>query len=83
VSGQLDRAGGLVFPSPVVDMVARTGPGGMGRFRSRVSGHPEVLGELPAACMAEEIETPGEGQIRALFVVAGDPGAVDAQWPAA
>jgi anaerobic selenocysteine-containing dehydrogenase len=73
VSGQLDRAGGLVFPSPVIDMVARTGPGGMGRFHSRVSGHPEVLGEFPAAAMSEEIETPGEGQIRALFVVAGNP----------
>ena len=73
VSGQLDRSGGLVFPSPVIDMVARTGPGGMGRFRSRVSGHPEVLGEFPAAAMSEEIETPGDGQIRALFVVAGNP----------
>lgn len=73
VSGQLDRTGGLVFPSPVIDMVARTGPGGSGRFHSRVSGHPEVLGEFPAAAMSEEIETPGDGQIRALFVVAGNP----------
>ena len=73
VCGQLDRAGGLVFPSPVVDLAASSGPGTIGRFRSRVSGHPEVLGEFPAASLSEEIETPGEGQVRALFVVAGNP----------
>jgi anaerobic selenocysteine-containing dehydrogenase len=73
ISGQVDRAGGLVFPTPAVDFVAASGPGSIGRFRSRVSGHPEVLGEFPAACLSEEIETPGEGQIRALFVIAGNP----------
>ena len=44
-----------------------------GRRRSRVRGHPEVRGELPVACLAEEIETPGEGQVRALITVAGNP----------
>jgi anaerobic selenocysteine-containing dehydrogenase len=72
-AGQLDREGGLVFPSPAVDLTASAGPGTIGKRRSRVSGHPEVLGEFPAAAMAEEIETPGEGQIRALVVVAGNP----------
>src|SRR5690606_6162091 len=48
-------------------------PQAFGRFRSRVGGHPEVLGEFPAAALAEEIETPGEGQLRALFCVAGNP----------
>src|SRR4029450_9495264 len=28
---------------------------------------------MPAACLAEEIETPGEGQVRALITVAGNP----------
>jgi anaerobic selenocysteine-containing dehydrogenase len=73
VCGQLDRAGGLVFPSPAIDFTSISGPGSIGRSRSRVSGHPEVLGEFPAACLSEEIETPGEGQIKALFVVAGNP----------
>ncbi|MFM7028314.1 MAG: molybdopterin oxidoreductase family protein [Chakrabartia sp.] len=72
-AGQLDRAGGLVFPTAAIDMVATLGRGSIGRRQSRVSGHPEVLGEFPAAALAEEIETPGDGQIRALFVMAGNP----------
>ncbi|MEY2927500.1 MAG: hypothetical protein RL367_1977, partial [Pseudomonadota bacterium] len=58
VAGQIDRAGGLVFPTPAVDTVEAFGPGTIGRYHSRVSGHREVLGEFPAASMAEEIETP-------------------------
>jgi anaerobic selenocysteine-containing dehydrogenase len=72
-TGQLDRQGGLLFTLPAADTVAALGAGAMGRFHSRVSGHPEVLGEFPAACMAEEMETPGEGQIKALFLLAGNP----------
>ncbi|MDO3639113.1 molybdopterin dinucleotide binding domain-containing protein, partial [Mycolicibacterium arseniciresistens] len=44
-----------------------------GRWHSRVSGHPEALSELPATALAEEIETPGDGQVRALITVAGNP----------
>lgn len=73
VSGNLDREGGLLFPQPVVDTVEALPPGAIGRRASRVSGHREVLGEFPAAALSEEIETPGSGQIRALFVVAGNP----------
>jgi anaerobic selenocysteine-containing dehydrogenase len=73
VTGNLDREGGLVFPVPAVDTVEALPPGAIGRRHSRVSGHREVLGEYPAAAMAEEIETQGEGQVRALFVVAGNP----------
>jgi anaerobic selenocysteine-containing dehydrogenase len=72
-TGNLDREGGLLFTTPAADTVATSGPGSIGRKQSRVAGHPQVLGEFPAACMAEEIETPGEGQIRALFVIAGNP----------
>ena len=43
------------------------------RWHSRVRGLPEALGELPVACLAEEIDTPGEGQVRALFTFAGNP----------
>lgn len=73
VSGQLDREGGLLCGAPVVDLLHLFGPGSIGKHHSRVSGHREVLGEFPSAAMAEEIETPGEGQIKALFVVAGNP----------
>jgi anaerobic selenocysteine-containing dehydrogenase len=38
-----------------------------------VRGFPEVFGELPCACLAEEIETPGEGRVRALVTIAGNP----------
>ena len=44
-----------------------------GRRHSRVRGLPEVFGEFPVVCLAEEIETPGDGQIRALITVAGNP----------
>lgn len=73
ITGQIDRAGGLVIPAPAADTVEALGAGATGRFHSRVSGHPEILGEFPAAAMAEEMEVPGEGQIKALFVVAGNP----------
>src|SRR2546422_6233739 len=46
---------------------------GFGRRPSRVRQAPEVYGELPAACLAEEIETPGDGQVRALITIAGNP----------
>ncbi|MBB4613164.1 molybdopterin oxidoreductase family protein [Novosphingobium taihuense] len=72
-SGQLDREGGWVFGLPAVDTVNALPPGSIGKYSSRVSGHRSVLGEFPAAAMAEEIETPGQGQIKALFVVAGNP----------
>ena len=45
----------------------------IGRWQSRVRGLPETFGELPVATLAEEIETPGDGQVRALVTVAGNP----------
>lgn len=72
-TGNLDRVGGAMFSSPAVDIVASTGPGTRGRFHSRVSGHPEVLGEFPAVALAEEMLTPGAGQVRALVTIAGNP----------
>jgi anaerobic selenocysteine-containing dehydrogenase len=45
----------------------------MGRWQSRVRGLAEFAGDLPVAAMAEDILTPGEGQIRAMVTVAGNP----------
>lgn len=77
VTGNLDRAGGAMFTKPAVDMVQvanRIGlRGSFARRRSRVRKLPEFGGELPAAVLAEEIDTPGEGQIRALITSAGNP----------
>ncbi len=75
--GALDRVGGAMFPEPAVDLLgvaAAIGQKGhFAKFRSRVRGLPEFGGELPSSTLAEEIETPGEGQIRALVTLAGNP----------
>ena len=75
VSGNLDREGGLLFPQPAVDMIdsPASKPGHFDAWRTRVRGLPEFAGELPVAALAEEILTPGEGQVRALFTSAGNP----------
>jgi anaerobic selenocysteine-containing dehydrogenase len=79
VTGNLDRAGGAMFPLPSTGLQNSKGEPGrgrgarFGRWASRVRGLGEVFGELPVACLAEEIDTPGEGQVRALITVAGNP----------
>jgi anaerobic selenocysteine-containing dehydrogenase len=76
VMGRLDAEGGAMFTRPAVDLVsnpALIGRGHFGKWKSRVRGLPEFGGELPAAALAEEIATPGEGQVKALITVAGNP----------
>jgi anaerobic selenocysteine-containing dehydrogenase len=77
LTGHLDEPGGLMFTTPAIDPVALGAlfgqRGGFARWTSRVSGKPEFGGELPMAVLAEEIETPGPGQIRALITSAGNP----------
>ncbi|BCJ08520.1 dehydrogenase [Pseudomonas sp. RtIB026] len=73
VTGNLDREGGALCTAPAVDLVASTSGGHFDQWRSRVSGLPEYGGELPVSALAEEILEPGEGQVRALVTVAGNP----------
>ncbi|MBJ7359145.1 molybdopterin-dependent oxidoreductase [Nocardioides sp.] len=75
LTGNFDREGGVLFPEPAVDTVGRriVGPGHHDVWRSRVRDIPEFAGELPAAVMREEIETEGDGQIRAMVTIAGNP----------
>lgn len=76
VTGNLDRPGGAMFARPAHGRVGGRSVRrefSVGRWRTRVRGLPEVLGELPVAALAEEIEEPGEGQLRALICVAGNP----------
>ena len=79
LTGNLDRAGGVMWSTPAAGHPALKGPLGVGRgveigaYVSRVEGLAETLGELPVGTMATEILSPGEGQVRAAVVVAGNP----------
>lgn len=76
VTGNLDRPGGTLFSHAVIpleEIAEKAGQMSYAETRSRVGGLPDVLGTFPAAVMAEEITTPGPGQLRALFVTAGNP----------
>ncbi len=80
LTGHFDTPGGAMFPKPAAWSIT-TQPlpgleGGLaefGRWHTRVRGAKEVLGQAPVSCMAEEIATPGEGQLKALITVAGNP----------
>src|SRR5436190_11241548 len=79
ITGNLDRPGGAMFTRAAAGARNSSGEPGrgrgvkLGRWTSRVRELPEAFGELPVATLADEIETPGEGQIRALVTVAGNP----------
>ncbi len=77
LTGNLDRPGGAMFPlGPAVPAPRPPKPGRgfrTGRWHSRVSGYPETLSEMPTAALAEEIDTPGDGQIKAMITIAGNP----------
>jgi anaerobic selenocysteine-containing dehydrogenase len=79
LTGNLDRPGGAMFSKAAAGASNTRGTPRVGRglrlhrHTSRVRGLPETMGELPAIALAEEIDTPGEGQIRALITVSGNP----------
>ncbi|OWA06051.1 molybdopterin-binding oxidoreductase [Streptomyces sp. CS159] len=79
LTGNLDRPGGALFPQAATDRTPRpAGPGrgfALGRWHSRVSGHPEAKGELPLSALAEEIDTATDAgePVRALLTVAANP----------
>jgi len=79
VTGHFDVEGGLMFPKAAAfaaNTMGRPGQGkgvSTGRRHSRVGKAPEVMGEFPISCLAEEIETPGDGQVHALITIACNP----------
>jgi len=76
VTGNLDRPGGSMFPSPAHERVRAQQEGReykVGRFQSRVNNRPEVQGEFPVADLPDEILTPGEGRLRMMVTFAGNP----------
>jgi anaerobic selenocysteine-containing dehydrogenase len=79
LTGNLDKPGGAMWCKAAAGGANTRGDGRygrgvqIGRRHSRVRGLPETFGETPVACLSEEIETPGDGQIRALFTIGGNP----------
>lgn len=79
VAGNLDRPGGAMFAKPPAFAANTRGEPGRGpgftphRYEARVGGHREVMGELPLAALAGEIEVEGPERVRALVCVAGNP----------
>jgi anaerobic selenocysteine-containing dehydrogenase len=77
ILGRLDEPGGMMFTTPAVDLEPLTRTIGFdirfGRYKSRVRGLPEFGGELPVVTLAEEMDTPGPGQVRAFICSAGNP----------
>lgn len=76
VTGNIDVPGGSVFPTPPVDLYESMIKNGLDTYatkHSRVGGHPELLGMMPGAILADEILTPGPGQLRALILLSGNP----------
>ena len=80
LTGHFDSPGGAMFPKPAAWSITtqplpglEDGAPEFGRWRTRVRGAKEVLGQAPVSCLAEEIATPGEGQLKALITIAGNP----------
>ncbi len=76
LTGNLDAEGGLMWATPIapsISLMDRGKPIEFGTTKSRVRGAPEVMRQYPVSCLAEEIDTPGEGQLHGLITVAGNP----------
>ncbi|MHB8689608.1 MAG: molybdopterin-dependent oxidoreductase [Solirubrobacteraceae bacterium] len=77
VTGNLDTPGGAMFTTPAVDVVALlervSGKAHWGEYRQRVSGLPEFQDEVPVAGLADEVLTPGPGQVKGMLLYAGNP----------
>ncbi len=74
LTGNLDREGGMLFPLPAIDFLTLLKKEARARrWNSRVRGLPETAGDLPTATLADEILTPGPGQIKGLITIAGNP----------
>lgn len=76
VTGNFDREGGAMFPLPAFNLLRGKTKGhatNFGKYRSRVNNLPFFNGEFPTATLADEILTPGDGQIKAMITIAGNP----------
>ena len=67
--------GVLAFATPAIDLadLSRRLGESSESWQTRVRGAPSFNGEQPTACLAEEMLTPGDDQIRGLLSIAGNP----------
>jgi len=75
ISGNLDREGGTLVSTGVIDFAAfgkKTGTL-LHQNESRIGGFKSVNDTMPGGILADEILTPGDRQIKALFVTGGNP----------
>jgi anaerobic selenocysteine-containing dehydrogenase len=79
LTGHFDVPGGAMFPRPAAWSITTQPLPGLdggrpefGRWRTRVRGAKEVLGQASVSCIAEEITTPGDRQLKALITIAGN-----------
>ncbi len=76
ITGNLDRFGGTLVGHGYIEdfpKYARKGGHTMREDLSRIGQLPSVVDTFPAGLMADEIMTRGQGQVRALFCVSGNP----------
>ncbi|ADG80188.1 molybdopterin-dependent oxidoreductase [Tsukamurella paurometabola] len=75
VTGNLDRPGGMMFPTPPVDVprFAKFIPVAYGRWTDRSGRYPAFRSELPIAALTDELTVPGPGRVRSMITYAGNP----------
>jgi anaerobic selenocysteine-containing dehydrogenase len=76
LTGRIERRGGWVVGWGPIDFEAYAEKSGLstyGAVRSRVTGLPDVNGQLASSALAADITTPGEGQVRALLTMGANP----------
>jgi anaerobic selenocysteine-containing dehydrogenase len=73
ITGNLDRLGGSLMGLGIIDYAKLLAKQPSPQFNSRIGNVPSSLGSLPMGVLADEILTEGEGQIKALFVLSGNP----------
>jgi anaerobic selenocysteine-containing dehydrogenase len=73
ITGNLDSPGGAMLARSAHEQPRTPRQFQIGRWTTRVRQLPEVRGELAVSALAEEILEPGEGRIRAMVTIAGNP----------
>ena len=75
ITGNLDKKGGTLVGRGIFDFPALAQKQGLfnRQARSRIGNFRELNGGFPGGILADEILTPGNGQIKAMFVTGGNP----------